>query len=211
MHQPAYTIEGYGRHPVDPSVGAVLLQYIVDALHACGCAVFYTSDPSLIPFRLTSATQDRERFGIVAYAFLVERVRSRNRATTYAFEAALDASESGTLEIWQDPTGLMTTLFLGIDPKSGIFVAADPVLHDPIELPLSIFYSHVCHDLTRRRGSHAWEREQSPDDGPIEILVGGKRHRFLRYVRFEGDALGEDQGHRHMLAERYGLGTPMPT
>ncbi len=47
----------------------------------------------------------------------------------------------------------------------------------------------------------AEEFSRSADD-PVEVLVGGASSQFLRYIRFERDAVGEDQGHRQLLAER---------
>jgi len=34
------------------------------------------------------------------------------------------------------------------------------------------------------------------------VLVGGVTKRFLDFVRFEREALREDQGTRHLLADR---------
>lgn len=55
------------------------------------------------------------------------------------------------------------------------------------------------------------EREgRSESDEPVEVLVGGAREHFLRYVYFERAALREDQGHRHWLAENIQHVTSFP-
>ena len=47
------------------------------------------------------------------------------------FQIKYENKDGRLHEIWQDPAGLYTTVFLGIDPATGCFVAADPVLHNP--------------------------------------------------------------------------------
>ena len=98
---------------------------------------------------------------------------------------------------------LYTTLFVGIDPERGIFVGADPVLHSPVKFPLMITFRHAHVTEILRNGWLAWEFE--PDDGPIEVLVGGTAKNFLRLVRFEREAFREDPGNRQLLAERAAL------
>src|SRR5262249_37067542 len=66
--------------------------------------------------------------------------------------------------------------------------------------------SHV--DEILHRGWHVWERAvrsagRQPGHERVETFVGGTASSFLRYIRFERDAAGEDQGPRHLLAERH--------
>lgn len=51
-----------------------------------------------------------------------------------------------------------------------------------------------------------WERERRSQGEPKEVLVGGTKAFFLRFIRFEREALGEDQGHRQLLAEQVASG-----
>lgn len=106
-------------------------------------------------------------------------------------------------EMWQDPYLLYTTLFCGIDTERDIFVGADPVLHNPTRFFISIEFkrSHADDILSRRW--HSWERDRrAGSDEPAEVLVGGTKESFLRYIRFEREALGEAPGHRQLLAEK---------
>src|SRR4029078_5137254 len=98
-----------------------------------------------------------------------------------------------------------TTLLVGIDPEHGFFVGADPVLHSPTCFFISVEFKEDHVAAIVRKGWHAWERDRRSRDGrddPVEALVDGTQQHFLRYVRFEREALGEDQGHRELLAER---------
>ncbi|NOY94237.1 MAG: hypothetical protein GXP55_23920 [Deltaproteobacteria bacterium] len=77
------------------------------------------------------------------------------------------------------------------------------MLHSPTRFGTSFGFGQDEVDEILKRGWHAWERPSRPqDERPVEVLVGGRASRFLDYVRFEREALGEDQGHRHLLAER---------
>jgi hypothetical protein len=115
--------------------------------------------------------------------------------------------------LWQDPYGIYTTLLVGINPDLGFFVGADPVLHSPTRFPISIEFNDAAVKEIVARGWHAWERDGGVDkDRPVEILVGGTADSLLHYLAFERTALGQDQGHRHLLADKFappprGMGT----
>lgn len=182
-----------------------LLAFMVDALQSQGCRILYQSSPDRAPFRVTFETPEGERLGIVAYAFLANTKVTRNRPEDeHRFQVKYGSKDGELHPLWQDPYGLYVTLFLGIDPQIGIFVAADPVLHNPTKFFISVEFKRDQADEIVRKGWHVWERERRTleTDEPVEVLVGGTAASFLRYVRFERDALGEDQGHRQLLAER---------
>jgi hypothetical protein len=195
-----------------------LLDFVTNALERSGCRVLRASDPGFAPFRITFETEAGERMGIVVYAFFANARLTKNRpADEHRFQVKYGLDDKKLHRLWQDPFLLHTTLFCGIDPERGIFVGADPVLHDPTRFFISIEFKadHVA-EITRR-GWFAWERDhRAGDDRPVEVLVGGTAGSFLRYVRFEREAHREDQGHRQLLAERATplgalLATPEPT
>ena len=196
MEPRSYRVNARDREP--------LLSFILDALRAAHCRIVYASPPNQAPFRITFESPFGERLGIIAYAFLANSRRTRNRPTDeHRFQVKYGSKDFRLHQLYQDPFGLYTTLFLGISPDRGIFVAADPVLHSPTRFFISIEFKEPQVNLIERTGWHVWERDRrSQEDEPIEVLVGGTRDSFLRYVRFERDALGEDQGHRQLLAER---------
>lgn len=141
--------------------------------------------------------------GIIAYAFLANSRPTRNRPSDeHRFQIKYDSKDGGVHRLWQDPFGLYTTLFLGINPDTGFFVAADPVLHSPTKFFISLEFKRSQADRIVGDGWHVWERDRRQDEELVEVLVGGTLPSFLRYVRFERQALGEDQGHRQLLAER---------
>jgi hypothetical protein len=200
-----YTVQRKAREP--------LVRFMLDALEECGCRVIRHSPPTIAPFRISFESPDGERQGIVAYAFLANRKETRNRPRDeYRFQLKYGPKIAGEHEIWQDPYGLYTTLLLGISPEEGFFVGYDPVLHNPTKHFISLEFKFDAVKDILRSGWTQWEREHRSSEGydePIEIVVGGRPASFLRYVRFEREAVGEDQGHRGLLAERPAAISPL--
>lgn len=188
-----------------------LHRFICEALESRGAQILHTSPANEAPFRIAFELPSGERAGVVAYAFFANSRATRNRPNDeHRFQVKYGAKDGRLHELWQDPTGLYTTLFCGIDPERGVFVGADPILHNPTRFFISIEYkdAHVA-DITRQ-GWAAWERDRRGGDEPVEVLVGGTRENFLKYVQFERASAGESQGHRHLLAERHPSATEIP-
>lgn len=175
-----------------------------DALKTAGCRVIRASPPDKAPFRISFVLPNGERMGIVAYAFLANTKLTKNRPDDeHRFQVKYGSKDGELHELWQDSFGLYTTVFVGINPERGLFVGADPVLHSPTKFFISVEFKEEHASAIDRLGWHAWERDhRTTDHDPVEVLVGGKPEAFLRYVLFEREALGEDQGHRQLLAER---------
>ncbi|HEX8702286.1 MAG TPA: hypothetical protein VF815_25865 [Myxococcaceae bacterium] len=194
-----YRIYSVSRRDKEP-----LLQFIIAALENEGCRILQSSAPSEAPFRITFETPAGERLGILVYAFFANSKLTKNRPEDeHRFQVKYGPDDKRLHPLWQDPYLLYTTLFCGIDPERGIFVGADPVLHSPTRFFISIeFKSHHVESILKK-GWHSWERDhRAGEDKPVEVLVGGTSKSFLRYIRFEREALGEDQGHRQLLAEQ---------
>ena|SRR5882724_12009942 len=184
-----------------------LLRFMTDALTGAGCTILYASSPDIAPFRITFETAEGERMGIVAYAFLANNRETKGRPPDeHRFQVKYGSKNkdksSNLHELWQDPYGLYTTLFVGINTELGFFVGADPVLHSPTLFFISTEFKQSHADRILKEGWIAWERQKQRKPEPIEVLVGGTPSSFLRYIRFEREALGEDQGHRQLIAER---------
>lgn len=211
------SVLGYRSYRVSARDKAPLYSFITGALEAEGCQILHQTPPSEAPFRVTFETPFGERLGLVVYAFLANNRLTKNRPKDeHRFQVKYGTKDGGRHELWQDPFGLYTTLFCGINPEQGFFVGADPVLHSPTKFFISIEFkqAHACKIL--EHGWYAWERgrrldadEEEPAEkgrrakgNPVEVLVGGTRSSFLRYIRFEREALAEDQGHRQLIAER---------
>ena len=205
-HGMDYEVYGVNRSDKKP-----LLDFILAALEGEGCRILNASGPEQAPFRITFETVLGERVGILVYAFFANARRTKNRPDDeHRFQVKYGADDRQLHRLWQDPYLLYTTLFCGIDPQRGIFIGADPVLHSPTRFFISIEYKESYVEEVLSRGWYAWERDhRSGDDKPVEVLVGGTAESFLRYVKFEREALAEDQGHRQLLAEQ--ISRPRPT
>ena len=201
------TLGDYLRYPTSRAGRGRLVEFMVEALEEAGCILLHSPAADEAPFRITFQTPEGERLGIIAYAFTANSELTRNRpADEHRFQIKYGSRQDGRLhDVWQDPYGLYTTLFLGIDVERKIFVGADPVLHNPTKFFISIEFKAADVERTIADGWHVWERGRRPrasDDQPVEVLVGGTKQSFLRYIRFERECLGEDQGHRQLLAEQ---------
>src|SRR5215208_3232886 len=181
-----------------------LVDFMLQSLRGEGCRILYSSPPSEAPFRITFETPQGERLGIVAYAFFANSRLTENRPPDeHRFQLKYGSKVGGLHELWQDPFGLYTTLLVGINTEQGFFVGFDPVLHNPTKQFISLEYKQHHVDRVLADGWHVWERERkSAPEEPVEVLVGGTPGSFLSYVQLEREALGEDQGHRQLLAER---------
>jgi hypothetical protein len=181
-----------------------LLDFMLQALRGEGCRIIYCSPPTQAPFRITFETPQGERLGVVAYAFLANSRTTKNRpADEHRFQLKYGSKDGQLHDLWQDPFGLYTTLLVGINTELGFFVGADPVLHSPTRFFISIELKQHHVDEILKEGWLSWERERtgSPKE-PVEVLVGGTPASFLSYVRLEREVVGEDQGHRQLLAEK---------
>jgi hypothetical protein len=186
-----------------------LLTFILDALKSDGCTILNHSGAEQAPFRIAFETSSGERMGIVAYAFFA----GSNAGTPgrphdeHSFQVKYGSKDGKLHTVWTDPYGLYTTIFCGIDPNRRLFVGADPQMHNPTKFFIRIEYKQRHVDAILRDGWHTWERERRQEAAPepAEVFAGGTSDSFLRFVRFERDAQGLDQGHRQLLAEKMPL------
>ncbi len=201
MHANSSTPRIYGVSAKDKEP---LHRFIRNALEAKGAAILWSSPHHEAPHRITFELPSGERAGVAVYAFYANSRPTKNRPDDeHRFQVKYGTKNGRLHELWQDPLGLYTTLFCGIDPERGVFVGADPMLHNPTRFFISIEYKESnVHDVLRA-GWTAWERERRNHDQPVEVLVGGTSDTFLKFIQFERAAAGESQGHRHLLAERH--------
>lgn len=110
-----------------------LIEFMTSALESDGCRILYCSGERTAPFVITFETSTGERMGVVAYAFLATRTPTRNRpADERSFQIKYGSKlKDNSHRLWIDQHGLYTTLLIGIDPREGFFVAADPAAHNP--------------------------------------------------------------------------------
>lgn len=202
-------ILGLKYYKTSQSSRAPLLHFMLDGLRSAGCRIIYASPADRAPFVITFETVSGERMGIVAYAFLATRTPTRNRPSDersfqIKYGSKQDYADDNSHALWQDPLGLFTTLLIGIDPKEGFFIAADPEAHNPTKFFIRVEFKDEHADAIRQHGWHSWERARrgGPMEEPVEVLVGGTRESFLDLIRFERAAYGLPPGDRQLLAEK---------
>lgn len=199
----------YRKWGVMRSAKAPLLDFLVEGLKAAGCAILHVSDPAFAPFLITYETPLGDRQGVLAYAFFANSKLTKNRPEDeHRFQIKYGSDSKALLPLEQDPSRLVTTIFVGIDTERGIMVGADPVLHDQTPMFISLEFKREHAEAIHKCEWHAWERDSLRRIGePIEVLVGVGQRRVLDYIRFERMAIGLDAGHRQLLAEQL-LGNP---
>jgi hypothetical protein len=190
-----------------------LVRFMREALELQGCRIIFASEPNQAPFVITFETLTGERMGIVAYAFRATRTPTKNRPKD---ERSFQVKYGSKLlknshSIFQDPLGLFTTVFVGIAPEEGFFVAVDPEVHNPTKFFIRIEFKDRNEADIKREGWVAWERSRlNREDEPVEVLVGGTQEHFLDLIRFERAAQGLDAGNRQLLAQKPELFSSTP-
>jgi len=190
-----------------------LVRFMREALETRGCRIIYASEPDRAPFVIAFETLAGERMGVVAYAFLATRTPTKNRPDDErSFQVKYGSKlENNLHEIYQDPLGLLTTVFLGISPDEGFFVAVDPELHNPTKFFIRVEFKDQNADDIKRDGWATWERSRiNREEEPVEVMVGGTKEHFLDLIRFERAALRLDPGNRQLLAQKRELFAQVP-
>lgn len=213
-HIDSRTALSWKSYPVRRVDKQPLLAFILEALAVRGCRIVHASDPGRAPFYIVFETPAAERHGILVYAFLANSKITTNRPEDeHRFQVKYGGDLKGVLEVTVDPHRLVTTLFLGIDPKEGVFVAADPLMNTPAPMSRSIEFKSAHVEAIRARGWYAWERDRRPgksrdrptaelEDLRTEVLVGGCQDRLLDLIQLERVACGLDPGERHLIADK---------
>lgn len=195
----------YRTYRVRASDRGPLLDFMLEALRDSGCTIIKHSPRNEAPFRIAFVAPSGERLGILVYAFYANSKLTKNRPDDeWRFQVKYGSDARKDHVLWIDPYGIYTTLFVGISPEHGLFIGADPAMHNPTRFFISVEFKEQHVAEIRKRGWYGWERDNRGDEAPpVEVLVGGTTERFLQYVRFERAAAGLDQGHRQLLAERW--------
>lgn len=204
---------GLRRYGVMPHHRRPLIDFMLEALRDAGCRIIHEPDARQAPFIITFETSAGERMGIVAYAFLANEAPTKvsRPEDKRSFQIKYGSDDRQLHELWQDSLGLYTTLLIGIDPKEGFFVSADPAVHNPTRFFIRLEFKERHADIIKRDGWHAWERQsRGPQHAEqtgerifgFETLVGGTKEALLDLIRFERAAQGLEPGDRHLLADQ---------
>ncbi len=185
---------------------APLVAFVRAALTEAGCKIVVAPETNVAPFRFVVDLPSGERHGFLCYAFTATFTPTKNRPDDeHSFQIKYGSKEDDAPhDLWQDPSGLHTTLVFGVNVEHNFFVGIDPVLNSPTRFFVRFEYKQEHVDAIQRDGWHVWERVLRRLDAPHQVVVGGTRQSFLRYALFERRARGLDQGHRQLLAEAAG-------
>lgn len=189
---------------------------ILDAVAKSGGRVVRAPDPSIAPFELTVRTPTGEEIELICYAFTANQYKQGGRPSDeHRFQIKYGSDFSRYHRIFIDQTGRRVTLFFGVHKEENLFVAVDPVMHNPTWFSSSVEFK--AHDLAEagKKGWHGWERERSDArrkkerpqaSNQTEAVIGFRPEYFLRYVEFERRAAGLDAGERLLLSDRVASG-----
>ncbi len=180
-----------------------LLGFIVEALEGRGCKIISVSSPSLAPFYIVYENASGLRRGLLAYAFFANSKQTLHRPDDeHRFQIKYGSGLKGILEVAVDPSALVTTIFLGIDTIRQVFVAADPLMHNPSPMSRSLEFKSAMVQEIMKSGWVAWERDRHvpktntrptpsfDEDFRTEIIIGGKKNHLVDLIELEQIALG---------------------
>ncbi len=206
----------WGVYSVRAHDKAPLLQFIREALEGRGCIIRHIGPANRAPFYIVFDLPGGERLSVLAYAFFANSEPTRNRPLDeHRFQIKYGSDLNGVLDVAVDPFGVVTTIFLGIDTKRKVFVAADPLLNNPSPMSRSVEFKTANIDQILSVGWTAWERDRREPktkdrraaelaaDARTEVLIGGRSERLLDLILLERIARGLDPGERHLIADKF--------
>jgi hypothetical protein len=210
------TVPPLRTYSVNPAARGPLVEFMERALTEAGCRIVRSSRHDRAPFSLAFETASGERMGVLAYAFLITRTPTKNRPEDeWSFQikygGKLSYANQNLHDLWQDPLGMFTTVLIGVDPKNGFCVSADPFIHSPTKFFIRLEFKDAHANAISRDGWHVWQRikrNSALGTARVETLVGARRERFLDLIRFERAAHGLDPGNRLILGEEHAFSLP---
>jgi hypothetical protein len=204
----AYSVSARAKEP--------LLRFIREALEMRGCTLLHLSRGDRAPFHMVFELPGGERISTLIYAFFANSELTPNRPPDeHRFQVKYGGNLRGVLDVAIDPLGVTTTVFVGIDAERRIFVAADPLMHDPSPMSRSVEFKTRNVRSILEDGWAAWERDRRPHktttrrahelepDIRAEVLIGGRQERLLDLILLERVARGLDPGERHLIADKF--------
>lgn len=185
---------------------------IEHALRECGAEILASADPTAAPFEFTMRTPTGEQLELVCYAFTANKYRQAGRPPDeHRFHVKYGSEFDRYHQLYFDPRRKKITLTFGVHLEMGLFVAADPRMHNPTWFSSSVEFKTRDIEAAGAQGWHGWERERSdarrkqkrPEGSLLtETVIGFRPDQFLRYVEFERVASGLDCGERLLLSDR---------
>jgi hypothetical protein len=201
--------------------GAVV-EAITAALKASGAKILSAPDsnPKTAPFLYSVELPTGPRVDLVCYAFTANKYRQGKRPSDeHRFQVKYGSDFKRYHNLYFDPFGKAVTLFFGIHFEHGLFVAVDPLAHNPTWFSKSIEFKNEHVAQIKKRGWVGWERDRVKrgrrkialvDDGEesftTETMLGFKPNHFVRYIELERNIFGLPSSERLAFIE-----APTPT
>lgn len=187
---------------------------ITEALEKSGATILSGPDPTVAPFEYTIRTPQGEQVDLVCYAFTANKYKQGGRPSDeHRFQVKYGSEFQRYHKLYIDPSHRTVTLMFGVHHEMGLFVAVDPMMHNPTWFSMSVEMKQANLDEALKVGWAAWERDRSAArrkiDAPLlnlqtEAVCAFRPELFLRYLAFERVASGMDTGERLLLADRMG-------
>lgn len=194
--------------------GKKQLDAITAAVVASGGTIVRHGPPNIAPFEVTAKTADGLVLDLICYAFTANKYRQRSRPEDeHRFQVKYGSEFDRPHALYIDELGQRTTLFFGVHEEEGLFIAADPAMHNPTWFSSSVEFKQDALDEAKATGWHGWERERVSGgrrrthplmDLRTEALLAFQPKHFLTYARLERQAYGLDAGERLLLIDRIG-------
>lgn len=196
-----------------------LVAMIANALEASGMNIVKKPPAGSAPFVFEVVTPVGEALRLICYAFTANKYRQSGRPDDehrFQIKYGSDFAEYHQLYIGDGVRDV--TLFFGCHLEEGIFVAVDPVMHNPTWFSKSVEFKDEHIELGKRLGWFGWERPRSPAgrrkrEMPLlsyqtEAVLAFAPDQFYRYVQLERFASGIEPGQRLLLADRLSARPP---
>lgn len=180
-----------------------IYDFLIRAVEASGGEVLFKSPPNRAPIYLGVRLPTDERVGLLIYPFRMKKVLTKNRPKDEVRGQLRYGSETSWVNdhpLGQDIAGVDTTLILGVNVESEIFVALDPQLYSLLPMGNSFYMKDHQVEATRRDGWHVWEGEtregskRAARSPALETYIAFTAENLLRLARLERRA-------RHLMLE----------
>lgn len=190
---------------------------IAAALKASGAKILSEpdSDPKTAPFLYVVKLPTGKQLTLVCYAFTANKYDQGERPTDeHRFQVKYGSDFTRYHDLHIDPSDDVITLFFGAHLEAEIFVAVDPLAHNPTWFSKSIEFKDEHVAKTNEHEWYGWERARVKhgrrkiplDDGDesytTEAMLGFKPQHFARYIELERNSFGLPSSERLALIEK---------
>jgi hypothetical protein len=177
-------------------------EFVEEAVRKSGGRVLFSTGPSLAPLFLAIEDEAGIRHGIIAYVFWANSRKTRNRPPDehrlqIRYGDVNNAKWRSELHpIALDPAGVDITVVVGAEAETGLVVALDPLLYDPLPIGISVFWKDADVAQALKSGWHPFERDnisgvrraETRSALGLETVIALRPERFLDLLRFEREA-----------------------